>query len=172
MAMRKISDPESFRSNIKDKLNELIQDTKYSNNLEIGIYNYSLKESVMRKVVKKWDNPFYVQIYTDHLKSIYLNMQQSETLMSQIKDGTISAKTLAFMSHQELQPEKWQAMIDLKIKRDKNKYETNMAAATDTFTCRKCHSNKCTYYQQQVRSADEPMTTFVSCIECGCRWKC
>jgi transcription elongation factor S-II len=76
------------------------------------------------------------------------------------------------MNHQEMKPEKWQAMIDAKILRDKNKYEVNMAAATDTFTCRKCHSNKCTYYQQQVRSADEPMTTFVQCIECGCRWKC
>jgi DNA-directed RNA polymerase subunit M/transcription elongation factor TFIIS len=170
--MRKIANPESFRSNIRTKLNELIEDEKYCKNLEIGIYNYSLKESVTRKVVKKWDNPFYVQIYCDHLKSIYINLSQSKKLMEQIKDGTINAKVLAFMNHQELQPDKWQSMIDIKIKRDKNKYETNMAAATDTFTCRKCHSNKCTYYQQQVRSADEPMTTFVTCIDCGCRWKC
>jgi hypothetical protein len=24
----------------------------------------------------------------------------------------------------------------------------------------------------QTRSADEPMTTFVTCIACGCRWRC
>ena len=45
------------------------------------------------------------------------------------------------------------------------------------FTCFKCKSagrpdNKCTYYQLQTRSADEPMTTFVTCLQCGCRWKC
>ena len=169
MTMRKIANPDLFRENIRIRLEEFISDKKYCKNLEIGIYNYSLKESVLRKVVKKWDNPYFVQIYCDRLKSIYINIPH---IIDQIKDESVSAKILAFMTHQEMQPEKWQSMIALKILRDKNKYETNMAAATDTFTCRKCHSNKCTYYQQQVRSADEPMTTFVSCIDCGCRWKC
>ena len=31
---------------------------------------------------------------------------------------------------------------------------------------------QCSYYQLQTRSADEPMTTFVTCINCGARWKC
>lgn len=30
---------------------------------------------------------------------------------------------------------------------------------------------KTTYYQMQTRSADEPMTTFVTCVNCGNRWK-
>jgi hypothetical protein len=29
----------------------------------------------------------------------------------------------------------------------------------------------CRYYQMQTRSADEPMTTFVSCLNCNNRWK-
>ena len=76
------------------------------------------------------------------------------------------------MTHQELNPKKWEALIEQKIKRDKAKYETKIQAATDIFKCRKCKSNECTYYQMQTRSADEPMTTFVSCINCGNRWKC
>ena len=47
-----------------------------------------------------------------------------------------------------------------------------MEASTDTFTCRICKSKECTYYQMQTRSADEPMTTFVTCINCNNRWKC
>ena len=43
-------------------------------NLEKGIYNYSIKQATERNIVKKWDNPFYVQIYTDHLKSLILNI--------------------------------------------------------------------------------------------------
>ena len=35
-----------------------------------------------------------------------------------------------------------------------------------------CGKNKCTYYELQTRSADEPMTTFVSCLNCGNHWKC
>ena len=112
MTMRKISNPDTFRSNIREKLAEIIPDKKYCKNLEIGVYNYSLKEANMRKVVKKWDNPFYVQIYTDHLKSIYCNLPH---LLEQIRDGHLEAKVLAFMNHQEMKPEKRQAMIDVKM---------------------------------------------------------
>ena len=66
---------------------------------------------------------------------------------------------------------KWAPLIELKSKRDKHKFEVNMAAATDTFTCRKCKGKNCTYYLQQTRSADEPMTIFVQCLDCGTRWK-
>ena len=39
------------------------------------------------------------------------------------------------------------------------------------FTCRKCNGNKTTHYALQTRSADEPMTLFVTCLTCGKRWK-
>ncbi|KAF3820211.1 hypothetical protein GH733_015720 [Mirounga leonina] len=42
---------------------------------------------------------------------------------------------------------------------------------TDLFQCSKCKKKNCTYNQVQTRSADEPMTTFVLCNECGNRWK-
>lgn len=44
-------------------------------------------------------------------------------------------------------------------------------ASTDAFQCSKCKERKCTYYQMQTRSADEPMTTFVTCVNCNNRWK-
>ena len=71
-----------------------------------------------------------------------------------------------------MKPSKWDKYIEAKMKRDKYKFENNIEASTDSFTCRQCKSNKCSYYQMQTRSADEPMTTFVSCITCGARWKC
>ena len=36
----------------------------------------------------------------------------------------------------------------------------------------KCRTYKTTYYQLQTRSADEPLTTFVTCLKCNKRWKC
>lgn len=44
-------------------------------------------------------------------------------------------------------------------------------ASTDQFKCAKCKQRKCTYFQMQTRSADEPMTTFVTCVNCNNRWK-
>jgi transcription elongation factor S-II len=171
MTSRKIANPEQFRLNIRGKLDLILENEKHSSNLEKGIFNYALKEATNRKVVKKWDNQYFVQIYLDRLRSIYLNLKNTE-ILDQIKSEAVQAHTVAFMTHQEMRPDKWKELIEEKAKKDKNKFETNVEASTDTFTCRKCKSNKCTYYQMQTRSADEPMTTFVTCIECGQRWKC
>lgn len=168
---RKILNHEEFRANIRSNISQIIDSENIVKNMEKGIYNWALKEATNRKVIKKWDNPDFVILYVDHLRSIMKNLANPH-VQEQLKNGEIKAHTVAFMTHQELKPEKWEQMIQAKMKRDKNKFETNMEAATDTFKCRKCHSNKCTYYQMQTRSADEPMTTFVTCLECGCRWKC
>lgn len=44
-------------------------------------------------------------------------------------------------------------------------------ASTNEFTCSRCKKKETTYYQLQTRSADEPMTTFVTCVNCNKRWK-
>ena len=169
--MRVINDSEEFRTNVVTKLKDILEDETVSSNLEKGIFNYSLEHADKLNVVKKWDNSYFVKIYLDRLRTIYINLKD-DRIKESMKNKTIKAHTLAFMTHQELQPERWATLIDTKKKRDKNKFETNISAATDTFTCRKCKGNQCTYYQMQTRSADEPMTTFVTCLLCSSRWKC
>ena len=169
--VKSIENPDVFRSNIRKKLSSFFSENmKHASNLEKGIYNWALKEATNRKVVKKWDNQFFIQIYLDHLRSIFVNLR-NEKLVNMVLTGEIKAHELAFMTHHEMRPEKWDEMIKAKSIRDKSKFETKLEASTDTFTCRKCRSKECTYYQMQTRSADEPMTCFISCISCGNRWK-
>jgi len=170
MPLVKINNTDIFRNNIRKNIDNILHNEKNSLNLEKGIFNYTLKEADRHKIVKKWDNKYFVQIYLDHLRSIISNLKKE--IIQQIADGTIKPHVVAFMTHQELFPEKWNQLIDAKSKRDKNKFETNIAAATDVFTCRKCKGNQCTYYQMQTRSADEPMTTFIKCLLCSSRRKC
>ena len=171
MSQIKVTDPETFRFNMKNKLNEIIGNAKMASNLEKGVFNYSLKESKNKKVVKKWDNPYFVQIYMDRMRSIINNLIKNEILLQQLKNETTKAQDIAFMTHYEMSPEKWKTMLLVKSEKDKGKFETNIEASTDTFTCRKCRGNKTTYYQLQIRSADEPATTFINCIDCGNKWK-
>jgi transcription elongation factor S-II len=168
--MQTISNPDSFRANIRTRMQPILGDEKISANLEIAIYNYAIKEANSRKIIKKWDNPYFVQLYVDHLRSIYLNLKNKD-LLDQIKSGEITPQSVAFMTHQELNPGRWSKLIEQKIKRDSNKFTTNIQASTDMFTCKKCRSKKCTYYELQTRSADEPATIFVTCLDCGKHWK-
>jgi transcription elongation factor S-II len=170
--MEKINSPDTFRENIRTKLNQILNnnDNTITINLEKGIFNYAIKEANNRKIVKKWENRAFLQIYTDKLRTVYMNLKNTD-LLQQIKNAEISAQSIAFMTHQELNPERWKTLIDQKIKRDASKFTTNIQASTDMFTCKKCKSKKCTYYELQTRSADEPATIFVTCLDCGKHWK-
>ena len=169
--MRQVTNPEVFRSNVKMNLGEILDDNTAGDNLERGIYNCVLQIASEKNIVRKWENIYFVQLYVDKFRSLYINMQDPK-VKRLITDKHIKPHKLAFMSHQEMLPEKWAVLIeDLKIK-NQNKYTPKIEASTDNFTCYKCKSKECSYYQLQTRSADEPMTTFVTCIKCGNRWKC
>jgi transcription elongation factor S-II len=170
--MHSISNPDKFRENIRVKIGQIIgsSDQTIAGNLEKGVYNYAIKEATHQKIVKKWENPQFTQIYIDRLRSIYFNLKTPELLES-IRSKDIPAQQIAFMTHQEFNPERWKDLIDKKMKRDASLYADNMQASTDMFTCRKCKSKRCTYYELQTRSADEPATIFVTCLDCGKNWK-
>jgi DNA-directed RNA polymerase subunit M/transcription elongation factor TFIIS len=167
--MFQVKNPDVFRNNIRKELNKKLNNEKHSTNLEKGIFNYTLKEAESKKVLKKWENFDFKQIYFAHFKSIFSNL--NPTILEGIENNTIKPQDVAFMTHQELLPDKWASLIDAKSKRDQQKFINNMEASTDTFVCRKCKSRRCTYMSMQTRSADEPTTIFVTCLDCGQRWK-
>lgn len=169
--MRTITNPTEFRENVRERLQGFIPDENMCKNLEKGIYNYCIKEATERQIVKKWDNVYFVHLYIDRLRTLYYNLKNPE-LVERITSQEIKPHEVAFMNHQQIMPEKWASLLSDKKIRDANIYAPKLEASTDGFTCRKCKSKECSYYQLQTRSADEPMTTFVTCITCGNRWKC
>ena len=164
--MLAISNPDKFRENVRTKLTPILDDEVLSTNLEKGIYNYSIKEANSKKIIKKWDNPYFSQLYLDRLRSVYVNLKNIE-LLEQVKNKEITPQTLAFMTHQEMNPGQWKTLIEQKTKRDANKFTTNIQASTDMFTCRRCKSKRSSFFEMQTRSADEPSTIFITCLDCG-----
>ena len=53
----------------------------------------------------------------------------------------------------------------------KKEYKKNNMAATNLYKCYKCGERKCQVMQMQTRSADEPMTNFVTCLVCHNNFK-
>ena len=144
--------------------------------IEQSVLSYTIKTANSRKMAKRWDNPSIRKIYVNKMRSLYSNIYGdgyigNTGLIEKIRDGTLNLESIASMSFQELYPEHWKKMMDEKYKRDKMLYEEKAEAMTDQFKCGRCKSRKCTYYELQTRSADEAMTTFITCLNCGNRWK-
>jgi transcription elongation factor S-II len=164
-------EPEKFRINIRNYFCNLINDESIGKNIEVSIYNYAVNESKNQKIIKKWKNEKFIEIYSGRLRTIIFNLKNNNELVNQLKTKQISLKSFSTMTHQEMCPELWRKRIENKIKRDNSKLTTNIEASTDMFTCKKCRSKKCTYYEMQTRSADEPATIFITCLDCGKNWK-
>ena len=161
---------ENFRANVRSRFQDVIEDENKSVNLEKALYNYTIKEAGFRKIVKKWENPPFVQLYVDRLRSLFTNLNNEDILKS-IKNDELKVQAYAFMTHQEMIPSHWKELLEKKALLENSKFETDLVANTDMFTCGKCKSKKCSYYTMQTRSADEPETIFISCLDCGKNWK-
>ena len=104
---------------------------------------------------------------------VHLNLVPQ--LVHRIRTKELQAKNLARYPAEVLWKEG--PMAKMIYKRKARELAMEQARAQDDdycglFKCGKCKSTKTTYYQMQTRSADEPMTTYVTCLECGNRWKC
>jgi len=175
-----ITNPEEFRDNVRNKLKDRLQNglcklteeaaANAALNLERGIYNFTLRESDTKNIVKKWDNGYFVQIYADRLRTVCINLG-NDHVVKMLTTKQIKAHELAFMTHQEIQADKWNPLIEKKTKRDASKCDKKIGASTAMFTCSRCQSKNCTYYEMQTRSADEPATIFITCLNCDKHWR-
>lgn len=173
MDVKEVDDPLRFRTKIIDHMHMKanVQNRKTCVNIEKSIYNSSIQKAKESETICKWNNTYFVLLYLHKLKSILSNLK-NPIILEKVNNQHIEARNMAFMTHMELLPEKWDEKMKEKELRLENKFFPKIEANTDDFTCGKCKSNACTYYQLQTRSADEPMTTFVTCTNCGQRWKC
>ncbi len=162
-----------------NKLDTLVNNTDLSEQIEKGIYNYCNDYCEKKKLNKTKtinNKTLFENLYSKKLISLYSNLNSksyisNKNLLKKLNKKKIDPDQLAFMEPNSIFPEHWKALLDEKNKRDKMLYEVRTEAATDIYKCSKCKKRMCTYYERQTRSADEPTTIFVTCLNCGKRWK-
>jgi len=142
--------------------------------IENSIYNFAVNTANKYYIFSDWDNQDYKIIYTNKAKSIICNLTDKFGVKNN-EMGSIILKTgplnLASKNYYELNPTQWRSIQDDKIKIEQLKKQAVLLNVTDMFKCMKCFKRNCTYFELQTRSADEPMTIFVTCLECGKKWK-
>ncbi|KAM6948991.1 transcription elongation factor A protein 1 [Aplochiton taeniatus] len=113
--------------------------------------------------------------YKNRVRSRIANLKdvKNPNLRRTVLCGNVSPERMAKMTAEEMASDELKEMrknLTKEAVRD-HQMATTGGTITDLFTCGKCKGKKCTYTQVQTRSADEPMTTFVFCNDCGNRWK-
>ncbi|KAJ0975470.1 hypothetical protein J5N97_017435 [Dioscorea zingiberensis] len=108
-------------------------------------------------------------------RSIMFNLRDDKNpdFRRRVLLGLVKPEILVDMAVEEMASDE-RKLTNKQIK-DKALFDCERAGApkatTDQFKCGRCGQRKATYYQLQTRSADEPMTTFVTCVNCNNHWK-
>lgn len=151
-------------------------DYKIAKNLEISCYNDTILFADEKGFMKKWENATFKNTYIQKCISVFTNLDpnsyiKNDKLLEKIKNGEIRAYRVGSLKPQELFPEHWKDIKEQKERKDKLAYEIRTEhAVKGMYRCKRCKGDSVTYYQLQIRSSDEPMTTKITCVTCGNRW--
>lgn len=132
--------------------------------IEEGIFqfasNYVSSNNLERSII--------VPVYSDKMIDIIRNLDPGSSigdgnLLVKLREDQLDPSKIADMRPHELCPSVWQELLD---RGELRRMKENNIETTDMFPCKKCGARAATVLQMQTRSADEPMTTFVTCVKC------
>ncbi|NXE50174.1 TCEA3 protein, partial [Casuarius casuarius] len=113
--------------------------------------------------------------YRNRVRSRISNLKdpKNPNLRRNVLCGAIAPRLIARMTAEEMASDELKELRNAMTQEAIREHQMAKTGGTvtDLFQCGKCKKKNCTYNQVQTRSADEPMTTFVLCNECGNRWK-
>jgi DNA-directed RNA polymerase subunit M/transcription elongation factor TFIIS len=170
------NETDSVRIQCVIKFDSIMKNIQLSRKIEQSIYNYIIKLSKEKTIYRSWENPIFKKLYFSKIRSIYSNLQinsyvQNPNFLERILQNEIDVSKIGELPVYDIYPDNWSQLMEEKMKRDKIKYELKPEAMTNTFKCNKCGSRETSYYEVQTRSADEPMTQFITCLGCYNHWK-
>ena len=112
------------------------------------------------------------QPYLDGMRSLLYNLQTNPRLRA------LSGADLAGLSDEDMRQGTVLEEIERGAKQRQAHFEAmlqqryeSLESERPLMRCRRCKKSHLAFEQKQTRGADESMTVFVSCKECGLHWK-
>jgi len=157
------------------KLKEIINEEEICKRIENSIYLYTVSRAIENEIEQNMNIKRFKRIYVNKLYSLYSNLNsdsyiKNKDLLLKIQMGEIDADEIAFLKPLELNNEHWKPYTNRQTAKEDFLSSNIIGVKTKDYKCKKCFMNNCTFYQLQVRSSDEPMTTFVNCLNCYNKW--
>lgn len=147
---------------VENPLRDLVRKKFDSSEIETAILNRCVADSQKWFVDIDWNNITFREMYRSRALGLYPHRHMV---------ASMGAIEFVNSSPVDQTPDRWRHILQAALEKDKAKYSKKTTANIEMY-CRSCKKkSKCDYYQVQTRSADEPMTTFVTCLECDTKWK-
>lgn len=150
-------------------------DSEKARKMEKTIYNHVIQTARRDKIPQTWRHPQFRDRYCQKVMSIKFNLTHPKNpgIGDKVRRGEIDLDWVVRAQPRDLFPDLWDPVYEqVAYKALKKQLTVDAENAPDgAFTCGKCKSKKTTFYEMQTRSADEPMTVFVQCLNCGKRWR-
>ncbi len=157
------------------KLNLIIEDIEKCKNIENSIYNYASYQCKLKNVEQNIENTLFKRIYVNKLMSLYNNLDKksyikNEVFYEDVMNNKVDINNIAFLTPQEVNKTHWKKYIDKQSAVNKFFDNITTGVRTQEYKCGRCKEHNCSYTQLQTRCADEPMTTYINCLNCGNKW--
>ena len=173
----------SIRNNFREKLREKLLVGHSGGSL------YRLAETIEAEVntwatVQRGDTQ---KEYQNKCRALISNLRKNDDLRREIRTGAMPPQTLVGLTNEELAPKEKKAakaqmvqqlqdQSSLDYHKRKDVREAKLKACgiekqVAMYTCFKCGSKQIEWSEKQTRSADEPMTQFYKCMDCGNAWR-
>jgi DNA-directed RNA polymerase subunit M/transcription elongation factor TFIIS len=147
---------------VEHPLRTLVEERFGSPEIEEAILNRCISEAQKWFIDIDWENPVFKEMYRCRAIQLYRYKDLATTMTPQEFVETNAV---------DQNPRRWREIMEQTIEKEKAMYNREKTASI-YLHCSSCkRKTKCDYYQLQTRSADEPMTTFVTCLECHKKWK-
>ena len=144
--------------------------------LERGIYNWTVDFADEHRIVKNWKNSLFLNMYMEKARSVISNLDPNSYLKNvklgeRLKESEFMPHDIPFMKPEHVFPDKWADVVGDFLKMFEYAYEERKVATTDIFQCKRCKKKECTYYNMQIRAGDEGETIFIRCLNCGFQFR-
>ena len=156
------------RACVLKKLRECTKNTDITQNklinIEKSIFNASIKHSRNRGISPSWECKDFRDVYLTKAKGVIGNFRTNpEDYSGRIARGDIDSRDVAFLKPSDIAPSRLKSreiiVCDTKELPD------------GLYECEKCQQSKTTWNMIQLRDTSESMTTFITCLLCGSRWR-
>lgn len=167
-----------IREKVRENFNEILNNEKITFELEHAVLTSVSQQSIKLGIDVDWKNKVFWNMYRSRAISVYENIrgldgyvQNNEGWKEKLLSNDVTPVNFVEMTSVDSCPARWKVAMERIIETEKKLYLKDSSASIFLW-CSSCKKkSKCDYYQMQTLSADEPMTTFVNCLECDHRWK-